>query len=340
MLHRTLERQIRRFLGDNIPADWENFLKAISDTYVHFDEDRALLDRSLEVSSKEFNDLILREQKLKNELADLNTHLQEKIDEQTKEIKNAYEVEKRARIDLEELDKTKTQFILTTQHHLRTPITIAKGYIEFLLAKKADEINPTVKGYLDKILVSTEQMAKLVNDFLDISALRVGKEMLNKTLVDMESVFDEIIQELNPEIEAKRIAIAKNFSENSMAIADRTKIKEALYNILNNSVKYNKDGGSITISSKIVVHPIEKDKQFLQFYIEDTGIGLNQKELDGLFDKYFERGEEAKNIYTTGKGIGMALTKAIIQAHDGRIWAESRGRDMGSKFTILLPTPQ
>lgn len=340
MFHKILERQIRHFLNGNIPAGADNFLKAINDSYVHFDEDRALLDRSLELSSKEFNDIILREQKLKNELADLNKHLQEKIDEQTKEIKHAYEVEKKARIDLEELDKTKTQFILTTQHHLRTPITIAKGYVEFLLAKKANDINPLIKSYLEKILVSTEQMAKLVNDFLDISALRVGKEMLNKSLVEMEGVFNEIIQELNPEIEAKHIAITKNFSDNSLAIADKAKIKEALYNIINNSVKYNKDSGSIAISSQNVVHPIEKDKKILQIYIEDTGIGLSQKELDGLFDKYFERGDEAKNMYTTGKGIGMALTKSIIQAHDGRIWAESRGRNMGAKFTILLPAPQ
>jgi len=102
-------------------------------------------------------------------------------------------------------------------------------------------------------------------------------------------------------------------------------------------VKYNKEGGEIRVKGEKTRHPIERDKQIYKLTIEDTGIGITEEELPKLFTQYFERGKEAEKLYTTGRGIGLAVTKNIISAHNGRIYAESEGRGKGAKFFIEIP---
>ena len=116
----------------------------------------------------------LSETKAREELKYLNEHLQQKVDEQTKEVKRAYEVEKKARQDLEELDKTKDQFILTTQHHLRTPLTIIKGYLAVL--KNDGSLSEENKSSIDKVTDSTETLSKFVNELLQVTELKVTKD--------------------------------------------------------------------------------------------------------------------------------------------------------------------
>ena len=102
-------------------------------------------------------------------------------------------------------------------------------------------------------------------------------------------------------------------------------------------MKYNKEGGEIKIKGEKTRHPIERDKQIYRITIEDTGIGISPEELPKLFTQYFQRGKEAEKIYTTGRGIGLVLTKNIISAHGGRVWAESEGRNKGARFVVELP---
>lgn len=120
----------------------------------------------------------LSEAKARDELKYLNEHLKQKVDEQTKEVKRAYEVEKKARQDLEELDKTKDQFILTTQHHLRTPLTIIKGYLAVL--KDDESLSEENKSNLDKVTDSTETLSKFVNELLQVTELKVTKDEKEK----------------------------------------------------------------------------------------------------------------------------------------------------------------
>ena len=120
-----------------------------------------------------FTEISQREklEQLTGTLEDLNENLQQKVADQTKEVRKAYEIEKKARIDLEELDKAKDQFILTTQHHLRTPLTIIKGFLETTLLKKEKKLDPETIEYLQKASIASDRMAKLINDFFGISQL-------------------------------------------------------------------------------------------------------------------------------------------------------------------------
>jgi len=279
----------------------------------------------------------IRESSQREQLQDLTEHLQQKVAAQTQEIRSAYEVEKKARIELEELDKAKDQFILTTQHHLRTPLTIVKGYVDSLLNKPPKTTLAESKDALNKTSVATGRLASLVNELLDISQMQVGKDILRREPVNPKKIVEEVLSELQPEIEKRRIETTINIPEDSTIEADPHKIKDALTNLLDNAVKYNKEGGEIKIKGEKTRHPIERDKQIYRITIEDTGIGISPEELPKLFTQYFQRGKEAEKLYTTGRGIGLTITKNIISAHNGRIYAESEGRGKGARFVVELP---
>ena len=277
---------------------------------------------------------------LNNQLADFNKNLQQKVDEQTVEVKQAYEVEKKARIELEELDKAKDQFILTTQHHLRTPLTIIKGYLQSLLTEKTSLLDEEGKSYLEKASSATDRVAGLVNEFLDVSQMQVGKSILKKESANLRTLVESILGELSPQITKANLQTSLTFpplEKDNVLNLDKEKLKEALTNLIDNAVKYNQAGGSITIKGERTRHPIERDKEIYRLTIENTGIGLTPEELSQLFTQYFQRGKEAEKLYTTGRGIGLAVTKNIIQAHQGKIYAESGGRGQGARFVVELP---
>ena len=110
---------------------------------------------------------------------------------------------------------------------------------------------------------------------------------------------------------------------------DQTKMKTAIYNVVDNGLKYTQKGG-VTIKLQIV-------NGKLQIVVKDTGIGIKKEEIAELFEKTFERGKEAEKLYTTGRGIGLYISKNFIEAHQGKIWAESEGEGKGSTFYIELP---
>ena len=143
--------------------------------------------------------------------------------------------------------------------------------------------------------------------------------------------------DLKPEMEKKNLRATLDAPMELSINLDPVRFKEAITNIIDNSVKYGNQGGDINIKMEKFTHPIEKDKQGLRVIVEDNGIGISQEDLSKLFMRYFERGEEARKVYATGRGIGLAITKNIIVAHGGKIWAESAGKGKGSKFTIELP---
>ena len=275
----------------------------------------------------------------KEKLKDLNDHLEQKVAEQTVEVRKAYEVEKKARVELEELDKAKDQFILTTQHHLRTPLTIVKGYIGQLLEKQSvgSIVTEETHSYLAKTDSAANRIVALINELLDISQMEVGKSILNKDPTNIKNLINDVAKELEGEIRGKNLSVIIDIGHDISLNVDKSKFKEALTNLIDNAVKYNKEGGEIRVKGEKTRHPIERDKQIYKLTIEDTGIGLTQEELSRIFTQYFERGKEAEKLYTTGRGIGLTITKNIISAHNGRIYAESEGRGKGAKFFIEIP---
>jgi signal transduction histidine kinase len=247
-----------------------------------------------------------------------------------KNLQAAYEVEKKAKEDLEALDKTKNQFLLTIQHHLRTPLTSMMGYSDLLVNGAFGKQTKKTLEVIKKFQASTGGLIKMVNEFLDITQFQLGKSIIAlKPGVELEPILDEIVGDLKFQTDKKGIYLKLEKPEKIFTIkADKEKLKAALQNIFDNAIKYTPEGGvTIKVESNHVVKII----------VTDTGIGIAQDRIKDLFNKTFERGEEAKKTFATGTGLGLFLSNKIILAHGGKVWVESKGQGQGSTFYIELP---
>lgn len=260
--------------------------------------------------------------------------------------KRAYVIEKRAKEELAKLDKVKDQFVQTTQHDLRTPLTSIMGYSDLLLSGNFGKQNKKTTEVIKKLQIVAKNMIKKVNDFLDTTQFQLGKSPVSlKPDVQLGPILNEIVSELRFKAESKGIYLKiksfgsvqdkkqKGFTIN----ADREKLKAALFNVVDNAIKYTLKGG-VTINIKNQIANIkngENNKVVIE--VKDTGIGISPENLKTLFDGMFERYEQAKKVSAMGSGIGLYLATQIIMAHNGKIWAESEGEGKGSTFYIELP---
>ena len=257
-----------------------------------------------------------------------------KIEAMAEDVKRAYELEKQAREELQRIGEAKSQFIMATQHHLRTPLTALKGYLSMVLDGDFGKINKTVKEKLGFCFESTNRLIKLVNEFLDISKLQLGRDILDIKEASITELLRDVIVEVKPEADKKNIYLTLTLPEGNipLAMADSVKLREALYNLIDNAVKYTEKGGvkvNLRADSK-------KGKNVLFITVTDTGIGMTEEETKEVFGRQFERGKEAKKVYALGRGIGLYIAASIIKAHKGKIWAESPGQGKGSAFHVEL----
>ncbi len=278
------------------------------------------------------------ERKAKEALQELSARLEEKVDEQTKEIRaaykkieKAYELEKRTHNELRQLSEIKTQFLLSTQHHLRSPLTVVQGYLSMIGEGSYGEIPPVAKEKINASLDVTQKLINLVNELLDVANFQMNKGAAAARSTDMAALAADIVAELEKTARDKKIYL--RFDKPALPVppvsADPKGIREAVYNIVDNAIKYTQKGG-VTISMAVA------DGK-LRFAIADTGIGLNARDKRGLFRRTFERGDKAKEINANGKGIGLYLAGQMIVTNGGKIRAESEGRGKGTTFVIKLP---
>ncbi len=242
--------------------------------------------------------------------------------------KRAHEVEKKANEELANLDKVKDQFLTITQHNLRTPLTSIMGYSDLILNGTYGKQNKKTVEVIKKFQMLGKGMIKMVNDFLDASAFQLGKDIVSlKPGIDLMPLVEEVAAELKFKAEEKGIYLKVEKPERAFIIkADPQKLKAAIFNVIDNSIKYTTQGG-VTVALK--------NHDTVKIEVSDTGIGIKKEDLSNLFTKMFERGSNAKNI--TGSGVGLYLSYQIIKSHSGKIWAESEGEGKGSTFFIELP---
>src|SRR3989344_677372 len=254
----------------------------------------------------------------------------EQIEKMAEATQKAYEIEKKAKEELENLDKTKNQFLLTIQHHLRTPLTSMMGYADLLVNGAFGKQPKKTLEIIRKFQTSTESLIKMVNEFLDITQFQLGKDVIVlKPGIELGPILDEIVGELKFEAESKGIYLKLEKPEKIYTIsADKEKLRAALSNIFDNAIKYTVQGGvTIRVESNSGVKII----------VKDTGIGIPPERMKNLFERTFERGDQAKKTFATGTGLGLFLSNKIIQGHNGKVWAESKGENQGTTFYIELP---
>jgi len=230
-----------------------------------------------------------------------------------------------------EIDKMKSDFISVASHQLKTPLAGIKWMSQILLDGKDTKPSKKQKEYLLDIYRSNERMIGLVNDLLDVSHIENGSRSdIKKQKTDIVTIVEEILQENKQLILAKKLNIirCKNTPNKLLLNIDGGKIKQAYNNIINNAIKYSKDGGQIDIGC-------EHKKNSTLFFIKDNGVGIPRNQQAKIFNKFF-RASNVSVQETDGTGLGLYIAKSIIEAHEGKIWFEST-ENVGTTFFFELP---
>ncbi|MCK5211649.1 HAMP domain-containing histidine kinase [Candidatus Parcubacteria bacterium] len=214
-----------------------------------------------------------------------------------------------------ELVKAKTDFVAIASHQLRTPLSIIKWYVDYLVAGDAGDINKEQEKYLKEVYKSNERLIELVNALLDVSRIDVGTFSIEPEPTDIIERAEAALEKFMPEIRAKEIHLIKEYSQFPLLELDPRLIRMVFHNIISNSVKYTPRKGTIKIS-------IKKTERDIYIKISDTGCGIPREEQPKMFTKLF-RGLNAKKLESVGTGLGLYIVKAIIEKSGGKIWFHS-----------------
>lgn len=253
----------------------------------------------------------------------------EEMEVLAKELKKATKKLESANKELKRLDDAKSEFLSIASHQLRTPLTIIKGYSSMMLEGSFGKLTKVIRGNVEKIFISTERLISLVESLLNISRIESGRLEFNIQSVDLAATTEAIVVDFQQKAKAKNITLEFHKEGDVANVAtDPQKVKEVISNIIDNSVKYTPIGG--------IIVSLHLESQSVVFACQDTGIGIEPEDLPRLFNK-FVRGKGMMQVYTEGTGLGMYFARMVVENMGGRIWAESPGKNKGSKFSFSLP---
>lgn len=246
-------------------------------------------------------------------------------------LKESERMLRQQNIELKELDRLKTDFISIAAHDLKTPLISVGGYIDLILLREKD-LKDEIKEDLNRVLSNVARLESYINRLLDVMKIDAGKIEIIKKVENIYDIITDCLSELEYQISQKKIAINLNVPEDLELIVDRFRITQVFSNILSNAVKFSSDNDIIDINV------LEENQNFL-FKIKDHGKGLTLKEIEKLFGKFVTIGQatESYSAFEKGSGLGLYISKGMIEVHGGEIWVESKGRNKGAEFSFTLP---
>ncbi|MBV8068647.1 MAG: response regulator [Acidobacteriaceae bacterium] len=230
--------------------------------------------------------------------------------------------------EIERANRLKSEFLASMSHELRTPLHTIIGFADLLAEGLKGTLNPDQKRFVGHIQRDARHLLELINDVLDLSKIEAGHLELHPETFNAADVAGETIDNLRPQAVGKQITFVESFDANVMITADRVRLKEILYNLVSNAIKFTPEKGQIT-----VVCSEQTDGVF--FAVTDTGIGIDPAEHQAIFDKFYQVGSTTRGI-REGTGLGLAITKSLIEMHGGKIWVESTP-GQGSRFQFVFP---
>jgi len=255
-------------------------------------------------------------------IQNFNKTLQQKVDDQTMHLQVANK-------ELQRLDDAKSEFLSIASHQLRTPVTIIKGYASMIIEGSYGKASKKIIGVMKNVYTANDRLLNLIENLLDISRIEAGRLEFDLKNVSLADIVRPIVADFQQKAKAKKLKL--QFFENEKTpkvIADTKKISEVISNIIDNSVKY-------TIKGEIIVS-LHEEGTSVVFSCQDTGLGILSSDLPRLFHK-FVRGKDMMKVHTEGTGLGMYFARTVVENMGGRIWAESPGKNKGSKFCFSLP---
>lgn len=252
-------------------------------------------------------------------------------------IKNIFALEKikdsleEANIKLQSLDKLKSEFISLASHQLRSPLTVIKGYASTLTDGIVGDLTPKQNEIVRHIYTAAQGLASVVEDFLNVTKIEQGGMKYVFTLTDIKEIVKDLASDMKIAAEDKHLSFSSSIDEVGEYItqADGIKIKQVFLNLVDNSIKYTKEG-----FVKVALFENKQDKTIV-FSVSDSGIGVSEDTKAKLFTK-FARGEGGA-LNSGGSGLGLYLAREIVKAHKGQITLDSEGLGKGSTFSVILP---
>ncbi len=279
---------------------------------------------------KQYNEVTDEEKDLLSGFTDLiglaveNSMLFTTLRETTKKLEDA-------NLKLQDMDKLKDEFVSVASHELRTPMTAIRSYVWMSLHRSDIPLSQNLKRYLYRTLISTERLINLVNDMLNISRIESGRIEIAPSSFDIVNLIKEIMEEVKAKADEKRLQLILMEHSLPLVFADPDKVHQVLLNLLGNSIKFCSPGGIITID-------FFTDEKQVEVSIKDNGPGIVKEDLGKLFHKFGRLDSSYVSISTSGgTGLGLYISKRLVDLMHGKIWAASEGKGMGATFNFSLP---
>lgn len=264
------------------------------------------------------------------EIRRFNITLKEEISRATKDLKNA-------NLKLQEIDKLKDEFVSLASHELRTPMTVIKSYLWLMLDKNnVGALSEKQKMYIDRAYTSTQRLINLVNDMLNVSRIESGRFTIAMKPMDLGLLINNVYAEMLPKAQEQKISLqfARPLQPLPQVQGDPERVEQVLINLIGNSLKFTSENGTIKIE---INYDVKNSTETVS--IIDNGKGISSEDIPKLFQKFSMVGTNyLVKQNAQGTGLGLYLSKSIIDLMGGKIWAQSEGLGKGSKFIFTLKT--
>ena len=228
-----------------------------------------------------------------------------------------------------EVERLKNEFISTVSHELRTPMTSIKGYTDLLVSEKVGALSEQQRHFVQVIKTNADRLTALVNDILDISRIETGRIKLKIRALDLVALINQVAESFRGQMVEKSLELVLDLPPNLPPVrGDEDRVTQILENLTSNAWKYTPEGGRVTVRAKAI-------DGFVQVDVSDTGIGIAEKDLDHIFDRFY-RTEQAEVRAVDGTGLGLSIVKMFVELLGGKIWVESEV-NKGTTFSFTLP---
>ncbi|GAB4540902.1 MAG: hypothetical protein Fur002_08420 [Anaerolineales bacterium] len=274
-----------------------------------------------------------------------NARLVENLMRLNNELRQARRALEKNNRDLERIDQAKSDFISIASHELRTPLTVIKGYSEMLMEDPS--LNPNFKTMMEKIHEGSMRLYQVMDSMFDIAQLDARALKLHIQPVEIGLLLKEICFEHADIAKDRQQTLTLETPALPYIQADANLLRKVFHHLLQNAIKFTDNGGKISITSRALPPITELPRGGVEIIFSDTGVGVDPNFREIIFSKFYQPGELGKHSTSKtrfkggGAGLGLALSKGIVEAHGGRIWVESPGYDEvsfpGSQFHVLLP---